>query len=424
MSNKFAFLAAAAATAAVAVAGGPAVAADKDFYQNKTVSLVVGFSPGGGYDTYGRLLAAHMGRHIPGNPKFIVRNMPGASSLKSVKYLDLTARKDPLVLVHFNPGVIMKSLTDPKVVGIDFTKIRFVGSITGEVRVCYFSKASGIKNLEDFFKRDKVIMGATSISATAFINASLLRTLFGAKIKHVTGYPGSAEQRIALERGELEGMCGSWTSIPAAWVRSQKIVPIIRYSKTMLDGMPPMPFIMDMAKTKEKKQILKLILAADQYGRPIAMGPEVPQARLKIMRTAFNATMKDKKFLADADKRKREVIGPMTGEEVEADIKELYETPKGVVAKADQAISPGDSVEKVKLSYVTVTGKVTKSKKQNRQIWVNVNGKDVKTKISGNRTKITVDGKKAKRKAIKIGMTCALTYLGPGSESKQIDCKS
>ena len=317
----------------------------------------------------------------------------------------------------------MKSLTDPKAVNVDFTKIRFVGSMTGEVRVCYFSKASKIRNLEDFFKRDQVIMGATSISSTAFINSSLLRTLFGGKVKHVTGYPGSAEQRIALERGELEGMCGSWTSIPLSWVKSDKIVPIVSYSKTVLDGMPQIPFIMDMAKTAEKKQILKLILAADQYGRPIAMGPEVPEAQLKIMRTAFNATMKDAKFLAAADKRKREIIGPMTGEAVEADIRELYATPKAIIAKADQAISPGDAVEQVKLSYVKVMGKVTKTKKGNRQIWVSVNGKDVKTKISGSRTKITVDGKKVKRKAIKIGMTCELTYLGPGSESKNIDCK-
>jgi len=425
MSNKFAFLASAAAIAATAmIPADSAAAADEDFYKNKTVSLVVGFSPGGGYDTYGRLLANNMGRHIPGNPKFIVRNMPGASSLKSVKYLDLTARKDPLVLVHFNPGVIMKSLTDPKTVGMDLTKIKYVGSISGEVRVCYFTKASGIRNLEDFFKRDKVIMGATSTGATSFINASLLRTLFGAKIKHVTGYPGSAEQRIALERGELEGMCGSWTSIPSAWVKSEKIVPIVRFAKMTLDDMPSMPYVMDMAKTKELQQILKLVLSSGEFGRPVAMGPEVPAAQLKIIRTAFNATVKDKKFLAEADKRKREVTSPMTGEEVEAAVKELYETPKDVVAKADQAISPGDSVEKVKLSYVTVKGKVTKSKKGNRQIWVSVNGKDVKTKISGNRTKITVDGKKAKRKAIKIGMTCALTYLGPGSESKQIDCKS
>jgi tripartite-type tricarboxylate transporter receptor subunit TctC len=425
MSNKLAFLAAASAISAAAiVAPCTATAANENFYKNKTVSLVVGFSPGGGYDSYGRLLANHMGRHVPGNPKFIVRNMPGASSLKSVKYLDLAARKDARVLTLFNPGVIMKSLTDPKKVKVDFTKIRFVGSITADVRVCYFWHTTGIRNLEEFFKRDPVIMGATAIGATAFINASLLRTLFGAKVKHVTGYPGSAEQRIALERGELEGMCGSWTSIPAAWVRDKKIIPIVRYSKITIAGMPPMPNIMDMAKTKEKRQILKVLLASDEFGRPVAMGPEVPESLLKIMRTAFNATVKDKAFLADADKQKRTIIGPMAGQDVEAVVRELYATPKTVVAKLKDAISPGGSVEKVKLSYVTVKGKVTKSKKGNRQIWIDVNGKNVKTKISGSRTKIMVDGKKVKRKAIKTGMICQLTYLGPGSESKQVDCTS
>ena len=426
MSSRLAFLFT-AATIGIAASIVPltASAADNDFYKGKTVSLVVGFSPGGGYDAYGRLLAHNMGGHIPGNPTIIVRNMPGASSLKSVKYLYVAARKDGTVLALFNPGVITESLTNPKKVKVDFRKIRFVGSVTGEVRVCYFRRGTGITSLDDLFKRKQVIMGATSIGATSFINASLLRTLFGAKIKHVTGYPGSAEQRIALERGELEGMCGAWTSIPAAWVRDHRVIPIVRYAKALAPGMPNIPYIMDMAKTKEKKQILNLVLVSGVFARPVAMGPEVPDSRLKTMRAAFDATVTDKAFLADAEKQKREVIGPMTGPEVEAAIRELYETPKTIIAKVKDAIAPSSgSVEKVKLSYLTVMGKVSKSKKGNAQIWIDVKGKAVKTKISGKRTKIFINGKKAKRKAIKIGMVCELTYLGPGSESKKVDCKS
>jgi tripartite-type tricarboxylate transporter receptor subunit TctC len=349
MSIRFAQLASLATISAVMVnLSNVATAAEENFYKGKTVSLVVGFSAGGGFDAYARLLANHMGRHIAGQPNFIVKNMPGASSLKAVKFLTLTARNDGTVMTLHNPGVVTKSLTDAKSVDVDFAKIRYVGSIASDVHVCYFRKAAQIESLEDLLKRDRVPMGATSVRATAFVNASLLRTQFGAKIQHVTGYPGSAEQRIALERGEIDGMCGSWSSIPVAWVNEKKIVPIVRFAKTIMSGMTPVPYILDLAKSTEKKQIIRLVLAPLEFGRPVAMGPEVPDSLLKIMRTAFNATMKDGKFLADAEKQKREIVGPMTGEEVEATIKELYATPKEIIAKAAQATSPGKSVEKIK----------------------------------------------------------------------------
>ena len=348
MSIRFVPLISSAAFAAVMMSSfNAATAADESFYKGKTVSLVVGFSAGGGFDAYARLLANHMGGHIPGHPNLIVKNMPGASSLKAVKYLTLTARNDGTVMTLHNPGVVTKSLTDPKSVDVDFAKIRYVGSITSDVHVCYFRKAARIENLGDLLKRDRVPMGATSVRATAFVNASLLRTQFGAKIQHVTGYPGSAEQRIALERGEIDGMCGSWSSIPVAWVKEKNVVPIVRFAKTIMTGMSPVPYILDLAKSPEKKQIIRLVLAPLEFGRPLAMGPEVPDALLKVMRTAFNASMKDEKLLADAEKQKREIVGPMTGEEVEATIKELYATPREIVAKAAQATSPGKSVKKV-----------------------------------------------------------------------------
>lgn len=417
-------LAACALGLAAALGSADVAAAAEDFYKNKTVTLIVGFSPGGGYDVYARLLAQHIGTHVPGRPATIVKNMPGASSLKAVSYLAATARNDSRAMVLFNPGLILASLTEPDRVKIDFRQMKFLGSITGEVRVCYFSSKSGIRNMSDLLNREQTIMGATSTSATSYILGSLLRTQFGAKIKHVTGYPGSAEQRIALERGEIEGMCGSYTSVPSEWIKDGTVTPVVRFGKTTIDGMPPLPYAVDLAEGTERKQVLRLVLASGEFGRPAVMGPEVPEEHVKMMRVAFERTMKDKAFRDEADRQKREILGPMTGEEVEAVIKELYDTPKSVVAKADAATSPAANDEKVKLGLVKASGKITRTEKDYRNVSFESSGKTLATSISASRTAVTIDGKKADRKAIRTGMVCEFTYLGPGSESKQIDCKS
>jgi tripartite-type tricarboxylate transporter receptor subunit TctC len=309
-----------------------------DFYEGKTITIVSGFSPGGGYDTYGRLAANHLGKHVPGTPSLIVRNMPGASSMKAVKYLYTTASQDGTTLTIFNPGLVEQSLTNPSVVDVDFSKLRFIGSVTSEVRVCYLTKARGVDSLDGFLKGGVFNFGATSTGATSYTSAALLKNLFGAQVKHVTGYPGSSEQRLALERGELDGMCGSWTSIPADWIRDKKVTPIVRFGRAEIDGAPKMPYIADLAKTEEQRQILAVVLASAEFGRPFAMGPQVPEAQLTILRRAFDAMLKDPAFVAEAEKRQLEVIGPMKGQEIEAMIAKIYETSPAVIAKAAEAV--------------------------------------------------------------------------------------
>jgi tripartite-type tricarboxylate transporter receptor subunit TctC len=309
-----------------------------DFYDGKTITIISGFSPGGGYDTYGRLVANHLGKHAPGTPSIIVRNMPGASSMKSVKYLYTTASQDGTTLTIFNPGLVEQSLTNPSVVDVDFTKLRFVGSVTSEVRVCYLTQARGIDSLDGFLKGGLFNFGATSTGATSYTGAALLKNLFGAQVKHVTGYPGSSEQRLALERGELDGMCGSWTSIPADWVRDKKVTPIVRFGRAEIDGWPKMPYIVDLAKTEEQRQILDLVLASSEFGRPFAMGPQVPETQLAIIRQAFDAMLKDSAFITEAEKRQLEIIAPMTGQEIESVIAKIYKTPPAVISKAAEAL--------------------------------------------------------------------------------------
>ena len=326
------------ATACI-VCAAPAAAQDvAGFYKGKTVRIVVGFSAGGGYDHYARVLSRHLGRHIPGNPTVIVQNMPGAASLNSVKFLSAAAPADGTVINAFNPGLITQSLTVPQKVGVNFLNFGWVGNISEDFRVCHTWNGTGIRTWQDLLARPKVTVGNTGVGTSAYIDNRILSDLFGVKLHQVMGYPGSAEKRIAIERGELDGDCGSWTSLPVEWLSDKKITIHIRYSRTLVPGMPAEAInAREYLKEPGKRQIFDLLTASALIGRPYIVPKATPADRFAALTTAFDATMKDPEFIADATKQ-RLTITAMTGAEVESFIKELYQTPKDVVAAA-RAIS-------------------------------------------------------------------------------------
>ena len=332
-ASFIAFLAVLAAAFAV-----PASAQDAaSFYKGKTVTIAVGFSAGGGFDALARLVARHIGGHIPGKPTVIVSNMPGAASLKSVQSLQV-APKDGTQIVAFNPGLISQSILEPKKVPFRFTSVAFLGSVTADTPICYAWATTGVKTFEDLMKSKKFNLGATAVGTTAYIQGALLKNVFHAPVKQITGYPGSDEQKLAIERGELDGSCGSWDSIPADWIEGHKFYPLVRYSKNKPDYIKPLPpFIGDLANAEQKK-VLPPILAINDMYRPYIVAKDVPADRLKALRAAFWATMNDSKFLAEAKKSGRNVDGPMKGEETEKIVAEIYATPADVVAKASAAI--------------------------------------------------------------------------------------
>ena len=316
---------------------GSAYAQDAaSFYTGKTVRIVVGFSPGGGYDLYARLLARHIGRHIPGNPTVIVQNMPGSASLKSVQYLDAGAPADGTVITTFNPGLITQSITTPDKVPVKFLNYAWVGNISEDFRVCYTWNTSGVKNWQDFLGKENLRFGNTGAGTSAYIDNRILSVLLGAKIHQVQGYPGSADKRLAIERGELDGDCGSWSSLPEDWVKDNKITLLVRFSRTRLPAMPAtMAYASDLLSDEKKKETFNLLTAGALIGRPFIAPRGVPADRLAALQAAFNATMKDPEFLADAEKQRMTVL-PMTDGEVEAVIKKLYQTPPDIVAAAKE----------------------------------------------------------------------------------------
>jgi len=327
------------ATALTLTAGTVAHAqSPADFFKGKNVNIVVGFSAGGGYDQYARLLSRHIGRHIPGQPNIIVQNSPGAGSLTAVRRIDANLPKDGTAMVTFNPALITESLTDPARIKVKFSDVAWIGSITRDFRVCYTWAATKLKTWEDLANRKEVIFGGTAKGTGSYVNGAILRNVFGLPIRHILGFPGSAEQRLAIERGELEGDCGSWSSIPTEWVRDNKVNTFVVFSEVRTPDMPKdAPYIGRFAKTDEQKQLLQLLGAAGEVGRPYIMSKEVPADRVKAMRAAFDATMEDKAFLADAEKQGLPVF-PATGAEAEKIITEINQFSPELVTKAKAAI--------------------------------------------------------------------------------------
>ncbi len=319
---------------AVGIAGIATIpAAAQDFYKGKTLTIVVGFTAGG-FDLNARLLARHLGHHIAGNPDVIVQNMPGAASLKAVLYLDATAPRDGTVIATFNFGQIGNSRLAPDKVKIDFRKFSWIGSISQDLSICYTWHALGIKTLAELQRRPTVHMGLTGVGTSSDINQKILREIFKVPVQQVAGYPGSTEERLAIERGELDGDCGAWSSIPQEWIDAASINPVLRSSALEPPGFPPgVPYAADIAPTPRDRDVIRLLTASGRLGRPFIASAAVPPERIALLRRAFDATMQDPEFLADAANLRMPVT-PQSGGEALATIAEIYATPDDIVQAA------------------------------------------------------------------------------------------
>lgn len=318
---------------ALAVMSALPAVAQEPFYKGKTLTVVIGYSPGGGYDSYGRLLARHINRNIEGRPEVIVQNLPGAGSLNAVRQLDATQPKDGTYLTAFNPALILESLVDPDRIKVNFSNVAWIGSMAPEVRVCYAWGSTGIKTWDDLVARKETVFGSTAKGTANYMNVALLRKVFDIKVRHVLGFPGSAEQKLALERGELDADCGSWSSLPSEWIAGNKINPIVSFSPSRESGMPAdIPYAGQFAKTPEQKEILGIFAASSEVGRPFIMSRAVPADRIAIMRKAFDASLADAQLLADARKLNLP-IQAMKGEDAAKIIAQVYQAKPSSVAK-------------------------------------------------------------------------------------------
>jgi tripartite-type tricarboxylate transporter receptor subunit TctC len=310
----------------------PALA--QDYFKGKTFTIVVGFSPAGGYDTYARNVARYLGNHIPGSPTVIVQNMPSAGSLTAVRYLNLTAPKDGSVMVIFNAGMVTQSIVQPEKIGVDFRQYAWVGVVTPDYRVCYGYGSNGPKTWDEMMHRKEFILGSTGKSSGNYINGATLREVFHAPVKQIMGYPGSAEQRLAIEQGSLDGDCGSYSSIPVDWITKGLAHSFVRFTEERPAEIPESaPYIGTFATTDEQKQLSQFLNGGDRVGRPFIMSKQVPTDHLGIVRKAFDDTMQDPSFLADMAKEQLPVH-PLTGEQAAKIVDELIGVPPNIVALA------------------------------------------------------------------------------------------
>jgi tripartite-type tricarboxylate transporter receptor subunit TctC len=312
-----------------------------DFYAGKTIQVLIGFSPGGGYDLYGRLIARHMGRHIPGNPKLVPQNMPGAGSLKAVNYLYGVAPKDGTALAHFAPGVLFEPLLGhPEGAQFDATKFNWLGSASREASVCAFIAGAGVKSWADM-RRKPTIIGASGGGAESDVFPTVLRNMFHLPLKIVTGYPGGTEITLAMERHEVDGRCGwSWTSLLSrskALLDSHQLDVVLQIALEKTKDLPDVPLIVDVADNAEQKAALKLIVARQSIARPFAAPPGIPAERARALQEAFTATLADPEFIADAKGQSLD-IEAVQGREVETLIREVYASSPQAVALATAAM--------------------------------------------------------------------------------------
>jgi tripartite-type tricarboxylate transporter receptor subunit TctC len=320
---------------ALAIPAGTAMAQDaaQSFYAGKTIKLIVGLPPGGGADAYARLVQRHLGRHIPGMPAILIQNMPGAGSLRSVMALNASP-DDGTTMAHFSSALLSEAITAPERVRLDFRNFAWLGNVSEDVRVCYLRSASGIRNWQDMLARNQVVFGATAQGNAGNVDTAMLRNLFGVKLKQVSGYAGSAEKRLAVEKGEIDGDCGGWTSVPDDWLRDRKINVMIRLSPTLVPGMDPnVPFGGDLVRDADERKVYDFLTAPERLGRLFMVAGTVPADRVAVLRAAFDAMVVDPAFLAEAAQL-RLLVTPMAAGEVVHRVRELYATPAEVLTRA------------------------------------------------------------------------------------------
>ncbi|MFM2128557.1 MAG: hypothetical protein RL477_103 [Pseudomonadota bacterium] len=327
-----------------AALAAPACAQDvADFYAKRDISVVVGTSAGGSYDSTARLVARHFGRYVPGKPNVIVQNRPGASSRVATNWLYNAGPRDGSVIGAFSQTLAMSQALGERGVMYDAAKFNWIGTPTQPVSVMVAWRASGVTHLMQARDRE-VIVGATSATGANFLYPALANQLFGLRLKVIIGYKGGHEIDLALERGEI-AVRGSatWDEIRGDyphWVKEKKIVLLMQNSLKKHPDLPDVPRLVDFAQTPEQRQLLDLMGKVAAVGRPWLTNQGVPAERVKALRGAFGATMKDAKFLSESKRLKLE-IDPLTGEELQAMAVELVAMPKPLVDLTNAALSRG-----------------------------------------------------------------------------------
>ena len=314
----------------------------EQFYRGKTVNIVVGSAVGGGFDGYARMVARYLSKYIPGNPVVVFQNLPGAGSNKAASFVALQGPKDGTTIGAIQPGAVVQPLVSDQSVPHDPSKFIMLGSGSYSVYLCMLRSDAPAKSFEETFTKE-VIIGTSGEGSTLREMAILLTNVLGAKLRLVSGYAGSREVLIAIERNEVHGICGmGWSSIAMQqrdWIRNGTLKIVAQED---LKGHPEVnkmgvPLTISFAKTQEDRQVMEMMYTQSLFGRPYVLPPETPPDRVAALRQAFMMALQDKELLAEAERSGFD-IGPMSGEDLQALVAKLYALPPKVIERAKQSL--------------------------------------------------------------------------------------
>jgi tripartite-type tricarboxylate transporter receptor subunit TctC len=331
----------------IATTASPAAAADPvaEFYRGKTIELIIGAAAGGGYDIPGRALARHMGRHIPGNPAIIVRNMPGATSLIMTNQLYNRAPRDGTVMGMPNNNIPLeprlKLLAAAGNVAFDVSRFSWIGTPVQEPHVLWLWHTAPAKSFADL-RTNRIIMGATAASADNYTLSALMNQTLGTRMEVVTGYHGQNDINLAIERGEVQGNTTGLTNLivtKADWIKQGKIRMLLQFGSERAPEIADVPAVVELAASQDDREIWQFFTAKFKIARPLALPPDVPRERVQALRDAFDATMQDPLFRDEAQKIGLE-LSPLAGEAIDRLIAQIQATPEPVVERLRKLLAP------------------------------------------------------------------------------------
>ncbi len=328
-----------AAAFMAALAGQAQAQTVADFYKGKQMEIITGGTPGSIYDHWSRALGRHMGRHIPGNPTFIVKNMPGGGHITATNYIFNQSPRDGTVLGLVSRNMPTQDLLGHSSVRFKSSEFGWIGSPEMTNRGCVAYQTAKVKKASDLFEKELIVAGSgagTAVSTTP----TLLAKLLGLKLKLVEGYQGGPEIFLAMERGEVEGVCQTMAAIDSTgpgWIEKGRLTVLFNMEKDPLPGVNA-PSVLTLTKTEEERAIITFYNSSAELGRPVLTTPGVPADRLNALRRAFDATMKDPEFIAEAKRTTGLDVIPMTGEQVETVAKRIAATPKTIVDKTVELV--------------------------------------------------------------------------------------
>jgi tripartite-type tricarboxylate transporter receptor subunit TctC len=424
--------AASAVACAMLTAGGIALAimstalaqsSVEQFYKGKQVDFFIGSEASGGYNAYARIIGPHFARHIPGHPTFVYRNMPGASGIVLAGHFYNRAPKDGSAIAILHNTIVIEALLGRKV-QYEADKFQWLGSANALTSTCVVGPRSAAKTMEEARQKEMLIGSTGSTSSSTYIVAAFMNTLTGTKFKIIRGYPSTQSVQLAMERGEVDGLCGvGWDSLLASSadrLRDGTLKVLVQVNVEPIDDLKGVPHVMDLAIDAQAREVLEFLVSRQYIGRPFALPPGTPEPIVTALRHAFDETMTDPAFLADAKKTQLEVT-PVNGEKVQVHVAKMLATPERIKELANEATQLKGGVIQAKLNWITAKGaEITEVKGKGRGISFRQDGKTVSADLEG--TKVTIAGAEAKGADLKPGLKCDIVYLGNNDVAQSVAC--